>query len=123
MTQTAGGTRTLGALGEILACRYLMQEGYRVLVRNYVSPSGEIDVVARDGDVLAFVEVKSRRSFSAGLPEESVTGWKRRQIARAASFYLARYGPRDVACRFDVVSVRFLGEAVEIELIRDAFIT
>lgn len=94
-----------GAEGEALACRHLQDQGYRILARNFRCRSGEIDVVAREGDVTVFVEVKDRRGRSHGEGHESVTFGKRRRVVRAARLYAASYGLSEAPIRFDVVSI------------------
>jgi putative endonuclease len=112
----------LGKTGEDLACDELSARGYAILDRRYRTRAGEIDIVARDGDALVFVEVKTRRSARYGMPFEAITRAKRRKIVRMASDYLARRRPRARSCRFDVVSIVVdpRGRAA-IELIRHAF--
>jgi putative endonuclease len=95
----------LGKSGEDLACDELLRRGYAIVDRRYRTRAGEIDVVARDGSALVFVEVKTRRSTRCGIPVEAVTLRKRRQIVLMASDYLARRRPRARSCRFDVVSI------------------
>ncbi|MFO7273824.1 MAG: YraN family protein [Symbiobacteriaceae bacterium] len=97
--------RQVGREGEEAAVRYLTSLGYRVIARNVRFRSGEIDVVARDGDVLVFVEVKTRRGRGFGSPGEAVTGAKQRRLVRLAALYLARLGGEPPPCRFDVVEV------------------
>jgi putative endonuclease len=117
-----GGTRRIGREGEGVAKAYLQAVGYRVLHENYATRLGEIDLIALDGDVTAFVEVKSRRSLRFGLPQTSITVAKQRQIVKAATLFLERQGLTGAPCRFDVVAVTFRkGEAPEVVLIRDAF--
>lgn len=119
-----GARLRLGVQGEQAAKAYLLAEGYRILHENYATPQGEIDLIAQEGDVVVFVEVKARTSGEFGPPQSSVTLAKQRQIVRAASLYLARQGLGEAACRFDVVAVTFDGsraEAPKILLIRDAF--
>jgi putative endonuclease len=94
-----------GAEGETLACRHLQDRGFRILARNFRCRSGEIDVVARDGDVTVFVEVKDRRGRSHGEGHESVTFGKRRRVVRAARLYAASNGLSEAPIRFDVVSI------------------
>ena len=94
-----------GAAGEALACRHLEELGYRVVARNFRCRSGEIDVVARDGEVTVFVEVKDRRGRSHGEGHESVTVGKRRRVVRAARLYAAVNGLSESPIRFDVVSI------------------
>jgi putative endonuclease len=97
-----------GRAAEEAAARYLQRRGWHVLDRNVRIGRGELDLIARRGPVLAFVEVKARRSASAGAPEDAVTPRKRRQIARLAGLWLALRpwalnGVTDV--RFDIVAV------------------
>ncbi len=94
-----------GAEGETLACRHLQDQGYRILARNFRCRSGEIDVVAREGDVTVFVEVKDRRGRSHGEGHESVTFGKRRRVVRAARLFAASRGLSEEPIRFDVVSI------------------
>jgi len=95
----------LGPAGEKAAARFLRKAGYRILARNWSCPAGEIDLIARDGDTLVFVEVKTRRSNDAADPEINVTSIKRRQLARAARSYLSMQRVPDPPSRFDVVAV------------------
>jgi putative endonuclease len=95
--------RLLGDRGEREAARFLRRRGMRVLARGYRTARGEIDLIARDGDVLVFVEVKSRRQ---GEPAEAVTPEKQRRLTLAALQFLAEHRLLDqVRCRFDVVAV------------------
>ena len=112
-----------GRNGEETAVRLLQQNGYRVIARNVRAKFGEIDVVAKDGEVLCFIEVKLRRSVRMGWPEEGVTRAKQRQLTRLASWYLQAHRLREVLVRFDVVSV-FLaadGGPARTRLIKGAF--
>lgn len=102
-------TRELGRTGEDIACEHLRKKGYEIVERGFRLFRGEIDVVARDGGTLVFVEVKTRGDESHGRPEESVTPAKQRQIRRIAQGYLVRNGCGDVACRFDVVAILYRG--------------
>jgi len=94
-----------GERGEDLACRYLERKGYRILARNYRTRSGEIDIVARDGEVTVFVEVKERQDALHGGGYEAVTKSKRRRVIRAAQSYAAAHGLWEAALRFDVMSI------------------
>ena len=115
-------SKAVGILGERLAFSYLKKRGYKILLVNYKSPVGEIDLVVRDGSSLVFVEVKTRRTEAMGVPAESVTFHKRRQIAKAAQYYLKQFNILDIACRFDVVSIFLLSETMpRIERIQNAF--
>ncbi|MDI9570315.1 MAG: YraN family protein [Pseudomonadota bacterium] len=110
-----------GRRGEELAAAFLARAGYAILDRNWRCPLGELDIVARDGGTLVFVEVRTRRSARFGAPEESVGFSKRRKLSRLATFYIHRYGLFDVPARFDVAAVHLLPSGPEVELIRDAF--
>lgn len=94
-----------GAAGESLACRYLQSLGFAVMARNFRCRSGEVDVVARQGDTTVFVEVKERHGGSHGQGHEAVTFGKRCRIVRAARLYAAARGLSETPLRFDVVSI------------------
>ena len=113
---------TLGKQGEELACRELKRRGYAILARRFRTRFGEIDIVARDGSSLVFVEVKTRASTAYGTAAEAVTGRKQAKISLMASEFLLRRGAPAVPCRFDVVAVAVgAGKAPVIEVIRGAF--
>jgi putative endonuclease len=113
---------SLGKLGEDLACGELTRRGYAILARRYRTRFGEIDIVARDGSVLVFVEVKARRSRRSGGAVEAVTSWKRRRLAAIALDYLARANRLEARCRFDVVAIDGIGtDRAEVQVIADAF--
>ena len=114
---------TLGVRGENLACHELRRRGYDILARRYRTRHGEIDIIAREGEVLVFVEVKTRASHRFGSPLAAVTRAKQRRLTLMALDYLSRSRTRGVACRFDVVGV-LVGEGrPTIELVRNAFET
>lgn len=98
----------LGARGEALAEEWLAERGYEIVARNYRCRHGEVDRIMREGDTLVFVEVKTRRSGDYGVPSESVTAFKRRQISRTALYYLQNETDEEQSCRFDGVEVTFL---------------
>ena len=111
----------LGRKGEDLAHRYLRYAGYRVVARNYrPGQDSEIDIVARDGDKLVFVEVKTRTSAEFGSPDRAVDREKQRHILRAARSFVTRSGDSWSAVRFDIVAIVF-GNAPEISHYRDVF--
>ncbi len=95
----------LGARGEALAVLHLVDAGMEVVDRNWRSRYGELDVVARDGDVLVFVEVKTRSGLGYGTPAESVTYSKQLRIRRLALQWLEERGSPWVRLRFDVVAI------------------
>ncbi len=112
--------RLLGDRGERAAARFLRRQGLRVLLRGYRTRSGEIDLIARDGDTLVFVEVKARRQ---GVPAEAVTLEKQRRITLAALHFLRKHRLLEVRSRFDVVAIVWPDDRrkPEIEHIRNAF--
>lgn len=95
----------LGKEGEELAANHLKNLGFSILARNYRQKSGEIDIIARDGDCLVFVEVKTRKSLRFGQPFEAVTTKKQAQLSRVALDYLSRNELLDQPARFDVISI------------------
>jgi putative endonuclease len=105
-----------GEEAEERACRYLQSNGYRIVSRNWRSRFGEIDIVARDGDVLVFVEVKARADDRFGGPAAAVDLRKQVRLATTARQFMDAT-QCDLAARFDVVT--FVGEIVEVH--RDAF--
>ena len=114
---------TLGDWGEKIAVNYLMKQGYEILDRNYKTKLGELDIVAKEGDIIVFVEVKTRSSRSFGLPQESVNFKKQNKIMRMAMQYLQNRGLRGT-WRIDVVAIVMdKNRRVEnIDLIRNAVI-
>jgi len=97
--------RELGILGERLAARYLERLGYEVVDRNYRFGRREIDLIVRRGDVVAFVEVKTRSGDGYGHPLEAVTALKRREVERVAIRWQHRNGQPSQQFRFDAVGV------------------
>ena len=93
-----------GEDAERKACRILRQEGYAIVERNWRGRFGEIDIIARDGDVLVFVEVKFRQGSAFGGPEAAVDPWKQKRIIATAREFLARTDCQ-LASRFDVVAL------------------
>jgi len=111
----------LGDRGENLAARELQKKGYRILNRNFKSPMGEIDIIARDGKTLVFVEVKTR-AYDDPAPEEQVNPTKMNQLTKAGKFYLSRYGHPQPIARFDVVAIVWpQGGTPQIRHIENAF--
>ncbi len=100
------GRRSFGQRAESEAERYLRQKGYRILARNVRSSGGEIDLVAQDGPVLVFIEVKARRTSAFGGAAYAVHERKQTRLVRLAAQYLARHRLRQPSCRFDVVLLR-----------------
>lgn len=113
----------VGELGERIACAWLRANRCRVLYRNFRGPrGGEVDIVARDGRVLAFVEVKTRTAGGRGRPLEAVDKDKQRLIERGANVWLRMLGTRDLPWRFDVIEVVLEdGERPRVHRVKDAF--
>ena len=110
--------RFLGTEYEQAAARFLEENGYRVLERNYRSRCGEIDLIAKEGETLVFAEVKYRRNNACGDPLEAVDLRKQKKICRVADWYLInRNLSSDTPCRFDVVAVT----GNKLRLVRNAF--
>ena len=113
---------SLGKHGEDLACRELRRRGYAVLARRYRTRWGEIDIVARDGDTLVFIEVKTRRSTGFGGPVAAVNFRKQRRLINMARSYLLGLAGPEPPCRFDVVGVTLTeGERTVLEVLVNAF--
>ncbi len=112
---------SLGKRGESWAVSELENKNYKILARNYRTRLGEIDIIAKDKDTICFVEVKTRSSDLRGLPAESVSFSKKRQIAKAALGYLKENRLLNHKARFDVVSVDCSEGVPKIELLKDAF--
>jgi putative endonuclease len=111
----------LGKTGEDLACRELERRGYAIVARRYRQRAGEIDIIARDGSVLVFVEVKARENHRFGDAAEAVTFRKRRTITRLAIDYMARTRWVDRPCRFDVVTIHFDSGEPVVDVVQNAF--
>jgi putative endonuclease len=110
MTLPPEGRRAQGDATEERACRHLDRSGFTIVERNYRAKGGEIDIVARKGDVLVFVEVRSLEVPDFGTPEESVTPAKRRRIVVAARRYLSKVPPSSWReARFDVIAIEGAG--------------
>jgi putative endonuclease len=113
--------KRIGRAGETMAARYLQKKGFRILFRNYRALGGEIDMIARDGSTLVFIEVKTKAHSGFGAPETWVNRKKQRQIGKIAQAYLHRRQLDDEDCRFDVIGVEWSGGEWRIHHITDAF--
>lgn len=118
MGQNMENRRHHGAEQETAACQYLEKQGYTILERNYFVQGAELDIIAMDGQVLCFIEVRSRHDSLRGHPLETVTPAKQRNIIRAAKYYIMRNQP-DCPMRFDVVGI--VENPYEITLVKNAF--
>lgn len=111
----------LGILSEEKAAEFLKVNGYKILVRNYKTRLGEVDIIAKDKDTICFVEVKSRSSDRFGFAKEAVSRLKQKQISRVALSFLKEKKLLDKKARFDVVALDNYGSGEKISLIKDAF--
>ncbi len=113
----------LGERGENVAAKYLTSLGYKILQRNFMTKVGEVDIVARDGKVLVFVEVKTRTE-SNPRPEDQVNLEKQHQISKASSLYLSRFGYPQPPARFDIIAIVWPdGREPQIQHYQNAFET
>jgi putative endonuclease len=112
----------VGNRGEELAAAFLERNGIAVIERNYRCKGGEVDIVAKDGNTLVFIEVKSRKNLAYGVPQLAVTPFKQRQISKAALTWLGRNHQHEKPARFDVIAILLDSEYQHrIEHIRNAF--
>lgn len=113
---------SLGKLGEDLAAEKLVQRGYSLMARNYRCASGEIDLIARQGDRLVFVEVRTRRGATFGSPEASITARKQAHLIAAAQHYLQANELSNENWRIDVVAVELAkdGKLLRVDVIENA---
>ena len=112
---------SLGEMGERLALKKIKRLGYKFIAKNYRCPLGEIDLIARDGDCLVFIEIKTRRGRSIGYAKEAINKRKMRQISKVALAYMKANNCCDVKARFDVIAINIKDDREEIEIIPNAF--
>lgn len=115
--------KDIGSYGEDLASDYLNKINYKFLIRNFRTRNGEIDLIFKDVDIIVFIEVKSRYSYHFGLPCESVTYLKQKQIFNISKYFLYKYKLLKYNCRYDVIEIYFNknDNTYFIEHIKDAF--
>jgi len=111
----------LGKAGEDFALKKIKKLGYRCIERNYRCTLGEIDLIAKHGECLVFIEIKTRRGRDTGYAKEAVTYRKKRQISKAALNYMKEKKCCDTKSRFDIIAVSINHGIPEIEVIQDAF--
>ncbi|MEF2143880.1 MAG: YraN family protein [Desulfovibrionaceae bacterium] len=111
----------LGRSGEDAAARHLESKGYRIIERNWTEDRLELDLVCEKGDMLVFVEVKTRGRGSRGTPADGLSAAKRSKLVRAAARYLSRKGRWQCSCRFDFAAVTPCEESFSVEYQEDAF--
>jgi putative endonuclease len=112
--------REIGELAELHAKNYLQSQGYEIRDTNWYHGHLELDIIARDGDELVIVEVKSRNGLRYEHPSEAVTNAKMKRIVEAADAYILEKD-LDYETRFDVITVIFFGQDFELEHFKDAF--
>lgn len=109
-----------GADSESMAVTFLKKNGYKIIERNYRTKIGEIDIIAKDGDTIVFIEVKARKS-RAYNPKEAVTSSKKRKISMVALYYLKSTRQINTRARFDVVAIDSAKKSGAVEIIKNAF--
>ena len=120
-------TREIGAFFEEKCCEYLLQNGYEILRKNYTVRGGEIDIIAKKGEVISFVEVKARKEAVFSLPREAVGVRKQKRIILAAQKYIMEKEISDMGFSFDVIEVLYASKSKSLlvekmEHIPDAFL-
>ena len=113
--------KAIGLNGEQAAAAFLKGKGYKIIQPNYRAAGAEVDLVASTGDILCFIEVKTRKTCDHGAPEAFVTRSKQQRIIRAARVFAAKKAYRDFRVRFDVVSVLRDGDVLACDHIENAF--
>lgn len=96
--------RQTGMLAENLAAKALIEKGFQILERNFANRFGEIDIIAKDNDMLVFVEVKAKKGIEFGTPEEMITAYKLKRVQHMATIYM---NGKTLPCRIDVVAIVF----------------
>ncbi len=110
--------RTIGTKYEEVAIKHLESKGYNIVAKNFRCKNGEIDIVAKEGRYLTFIEVKYRSNLKYGYPQEAINTKKIRRITNTAKYYMLKNGiSYDTPCRFDVVAIQDDG----IKIIKNAF--
>ncbi len=115
-------TTSVGRYGEDIAAAWLSEHGYVIIERNYRRRFGEVDIIAKQGEYLVFIEVKTRSSSRFGTPFDAVTVKKQQQLSRIADDYLLHHGQANTLCRFDVLAVSLeSGKPPRVDIIVNAF--
>ena len=114
--------RQTGVLGEKIACEFLGKNGYKILETNYRCPDGEIDIVAQQKDTLVFIEVRTKKSWGFGMPEESITAVKQERLVKLAEQYGQSHENLPETWRIDVVAIQIEnnGKIARIDIIENA---
>ena len=111
----------LGERGEELAFRKIKSLGYKKIIKNYRCSLGEVDLVAKDGNTLVFIEIKTRKGRPIGFAKEAVNIRKQKQLSKVALAYMKANNCCDVSARFDVVAISMGSGPPQIEVIQNAF--
>lgn len=108
-------------IGEEYASKFLIKKGYKIIERNFRERFGEIDIVAKEGDTLVFVEVKTRKSSQFGSPLEAITPWKLRSVIKTAQYYKLTHPSLPDRLRIDAVAIKLSdgGNVEDIELVKN----
>jgi len=114
--------QALGLLGERIAARWLLREGWQLIAHRFRHGHRDIDLVVQRGGEIAFVEVKARRGDTFGSPVEAVHARKRRELVRSAKVWVDRHGAEGLEYRFDVIGVLISGQNVRVRHIPGAFV-
>lgn len=112
---------SLGKQGEELAVQHLRKNGYEILAENYIHQKAEVDIIARTGDILVVVEVKTRSTPDFGLPQEFVKPRQIRQILKATDFYINDKNLSEVETRFDIIAIVINKKGIELEHLENAY--
>ena len=110
--------KEMGNIGEEIASKYLCENGYQILERNFYTKHGELDIIAKQKDEIVFIEVKTRSNYAYGNPREAVTPIKQRHMYQAAKYYLYKKKQENAFTRFDVVEVYVEREKIRINHIK-----
>ncbi|MDP6686249.1 MAG: YraN family protein [Candidatus Omnitrophota bacterium] len=111
-----------GKKGERIAANFLKQQGYEIIIKNYKTKYGEIDIICRDRGYICFIEVRSSNSSRFNIPEYTITKRKQYQISKAALSYIKRFGLEKGNSRFDVVCIEDVNsDEPKVRLIKNAF--
>lgn len=106
--------KEFGNIGEDISCKYLEQKGYKIIERNFTCRQGEIDIIAKDGKELVFIEVKSRSNFFYGQAKDAVNEPKQKHILKSTKYYLHIHGLDNAFLRFDVIEVYFIKNKIRL---------
>lgn len=121
-TEEKKNKRKTGSEGEEIACEFISKLGYKIVERNYQFGHGEIDIIAKDGEILVFIEVKYRKNLEYGPPELAITKGKQNLVKRTATAYLWEKEIKDELSRIDVIAIlKIPGQKPQINHIINAF--